>query len=334
MNIAHDHTAPFPVPRAPSSTPGRQAGDVDLPATASINLDDVMFSAKVDFVTLRTLGRIELPKLTGKPKWARREQYKRLTIHDPTPQDLALVASILGPVPVLELEVAVDIRVRPGIAPPDRLALLKRIMVDMFAMQLDPRRGREMTSQFRAFYSWLESGSKVRPFNLRLPPTGAQQLHGGRRDPAQVKAYLKVMDQGCALHPDQWVARVEVRLSGLGLTTHGLDSIAYIPGFRFRKLLMPYFTHVKGTQRSKRSKTLRGPLLETTNAYHHREDVKHWDRSGVGAFVPGGPRQSDKIRLLRNVAVNGRIGQALLRLERQFRVREFVRLADENPRET
>ena len=67
-------------------------------------------------------------------------------------------------------------------------------MVDMFARGLEPSAGPDMAKGFRAIYRHRGGFGTVRPFNRRLPLATDQQLHGGRGDAVQVKAYLKTRD--------------------------------------------------------------------------------------------------------------------------------------------
>lgn len=290
-----------------------------------IDLGMILFSAKIDYVTLQTRGKTKLPALTGKDCWSPKLHYKALGIHDPTPADLVALRSALGSVSVLELEVAVDIRARPGVGLDDRLALLRKIMIQMFAVGLDPSRAEGIRNDFRAFYRRLKDGYAVQPFNMRLPRPTDQLLYGGRGDDCQVKCYLKDIDQGKALKPKDQVARVEVRLSGAGLSLRGIETLDDLFGFKFRKTLMPFFSHIKDTERSKRKGKLSAELRKGVNAYQNKRDRELWRKSGVGAFKSGGHGDAAAVRLVRNSMLNDRIGQALLRLEQQFSQPKFVR---------
>lgn len=292
---------------------------------APIALAMLTFSAKIDYVKISTPGHIPLPELQGRPVWARKTGCNRLTIHDLTPDDLACLSPLLGNATLIELEVAVD--ARTGDVPVERREeLLRRVMVDLFARQLDPSGGPAMVNEFRAFYRRLGAGAIVRPFNRRLPSATDQQLHGGRQDGAQVKCYLKRRDQGQALHARVHSARVEVRLGGTGLAENGLEVLKDLDGFKFRRLLLPYFRHVSSPERRRRtvSPEVQG-LAEALRAAAGRIDLQDWQGAGVGAFQRGGSRHSDAVRLRRNTQVNKRIGEALGRLESQFQLTKSVR---------
>lgn len=294
-----------------------------------VDLSKVTFGAKIDFLTIQTTGKHPLPSLSCKAIWPRRFHGRQLTLHDPKPSDVQHVISCLGAARLLELEIAIDIRPKSGVPLEEREKVLKAAMLGLFAARLDPSSGRAMQNQFRAFYRRLEDGYLVRPFNKALPRETDQQLHGGRRDPAQVKGYLKRQDQSAALPDEKHVARVEVRLSGEGLEAHGLYSLSDLVHFRYRKSLMPYFTHIRGTRRMATKR--RGGLTATGRVLAQKSaemDLEVWDDVGVGGFCPGGRRQDTKVILLADLVVNDRLGQCLTRLEQRFCSEKFVRLSE------
>ena len=209
-----------------------------------------------------------------------------LTVHDATASDIDILISVFGPARLLELEIAVD--VRPGYRATAEAAetFLQAVMVDMFARGLDPSAGDDMAKGFRAFYRRLGAGYILRPFNRRLPLPTDQQLHGGRGDAVQVKAYLKTRDQGVVLAPNKQVARVEVRLGSAGLYGHDLTTLTDMAGFKFRKSLMPYFRHIEGTRpAAPRSGVTRTPLLTLLTNLKHQPDHENFARAGVGGNV-------------------------------------------------
>lgn len=300
------------------------AATLETAQSSEIDLSMLLFSAKIDYVTLQTSGKSKLPALSGKACWSPRLHYKALSIHDPTPADLIALKSALGPAIVLELEVAVDIRARPRVGLDDRLPLLRKIMTQVFAMRLDPSRAKGIRNEFRAFYRRLNSGYIVRPFNMRPPKPSDQLLYGGRSDDCQVKCYLKVIDQGKALKSKDHAARVEVRLSGQGLSLRGIQVLDDLGGFKFRKILMPFFSHIEGTERRKRLGKLSTEMRKGINAYRNKGDRELWSESGVGAFKNGGKGDASNVRLVRDAKINDRIGQALHRLEQQYAQMKFV----------
>lgn len=307
---------------------------------SQIDYKDLRFSAKIDYITIHTSGKITLPPLDGKPKWPRAHHGNRLTVHDATAADINTLVATFGPARLIELEIAIDVRPALSVPVDERAGMLRSVMVNVFARGLEPSGGMGMSKQFRAFFRLLDSGIQVRPFNLVLPRATDQQLHGGRLDAVQVKGYLKTRDQGIALPPSQQVARVEVRMGSEGLLGHDLVRLTDLGGFKFRKNLMPYFSHVAGSKRLIRLKQSNNVLLRLMKAKQHELDQAEFDRVGVGALLKGGKRCDSAVRLTRNIPLNDRLGQALMRLERQFRqlkgidpiYRDWVYEAKDQPR--
>jgi hypothetical protein len=290
--------------------------DLSTVGGASVLMPGLIYSAKIDYITLETPCKLQLPGLMGKAKWPPQHHYRRLTIHDAQFSDLIAMESLYGPIRLLELEIAVDIRPVASLGLKERQSLAERLMVDQLAKQLEPSDGAGMKDHARTFYRRLASGYKVAPFNMRLPCPTDQQLYGWRNDDVQVKAYWKKVDQREKLAPDQHVVRVEVRLSPAGLNLHGLETTADLQNFRFRKSLMPYFRHVQGV-RTPKSKTA-SAMLKLLRDKSSEFDQSHFNAVGVGAFLKGGRRSDQNVLWVRNTGVNNRIGQALMRLERQF----------------
>lgn len=298
----------------------------DQPSIRLVDLEMLTFSAKIDYITIYTPGKVKLPALNGKATWPQKFHGNRLTVHDASPEDINTLIKTFGSARLIELEVAIDVKPRKNVPDAAGDSLLRSVIVDLFARGLEPSAGICMRTEFRAFYRRLESGYIVRPFNKGLPRATDQQLHGGRDDAVQVKVYWKRRDQGVILAPEKQVARVEVRLGALGLDAHDLATLVSLKQFRFRKCLMPYFSHIRGTSRPARSKCEASkPLLTVLRNKQHEIDREHWPQVGVGAFLPGGKRHGEGIRLLRNTKVNNRIGQALTRLQKQLRKTKFVR---------
>jgi hypothetical protein len=276
-------------------------------------LTTLIFSAKIDFVTLITPGKLQLPDIAGTVRWSPKHNWTRFSIHDPSAADIRSVLQVAGQLRMSELEVSVDVSCAPDVPAAARDEQLREVMTNIFARALSPD-PRLITGGFRAAYD----GFGPKPFNLVLPDADAQLLFGHKTDLAQVKAYYKKTDQRRRLESKDWVARVEVALRDEGLHRHRLVVLGDLLGFRYRKELSGYFRHVKDvTRRELRSSKLK-PL--------HRVLVEHSDsrlkaefaRVGVGTTKPGGKFDAASIRATRDRAVNERIGQALLRLERSL----------------
>jgi hypothetical protein len=291
------------------------------------DLSLLSFSARIDYITIRTPEKVNLPALSGKAIWPQAFSGHRLTVHDACAADIEALKNTFGPAGLVEMEVAIDLRLKKCVLPGDREAMLKSVMVDVFARGLEPSAGENMAKGFRAFYRKLETGYMVRPFSKGLPRATDQQLHGGRQDAVQVKGYWKRFDNGKTLPAEKQVARVEVRLGSIGLLGLDLLTLSDVQCFRFRKKLMPYFSHVRGTTRPVRQRrNSSNAMRNLVAAKQHELDQTFMQASGVGAFLSGGKRAGSAVRLMRDTPVNNRIGQALTRLERQFSTTKFVRL--------
>jgi hypothetical protein len=319
----------FPVPPVSAAANGpnvRRTKKRTLRDFGDLKPDDFLLSAKIDFVTIRTTEKVRLPALEGTAIWPKNLNGTVLTVHDATAGDVHALQAFFGSAPLMELEVAVDFRPRPFIPTVDRVPLLQAVFLRQFACELEPSKGEGMVNQFRAFYRRLGPVGINGPFNLRLPLSSDQLLYGGRDDPAQVKCYLKGIDQGKALAASDIVARVEVRLSD-ALPLHHLGCLEDLLGFKFRKSLAPYFRMVSGTKRHKRTK-ITGDLRTLMHDLLDRQDNGLWQQTGVGNFVQNGKGRADRVRLIRNCVINDRIGQALHRLEKQFGRNKSVCLAE------
>lgn len=287
-------------------------------AAGALDLSKLIFKAKIDFFTVHTTGRQELPCLDGRPCWSRKENYRKLSVHDPSPADVACITQHFANPRLAELEVALDIEPR-SVDPAARSATIEALMVDLVARGLAPAVvHKDLAFHFRGAFEGTRAQFRLRPFNRRLPSAQAQQLHGKRHDALQVKSYPKRMDQGRELPLSSHVARVEVRLSGDGLHQHGLVTVVDLVGFSYRKSLMPYFRHVK-TARRPRTRRSEASLLSVLQEKKHEFLLQDWERVGIGTVLTGGRHAGADVRLLRNTPVNNRIGQALLRLERRMR---------------
>lgn len=293
-----------------------------MTTTTAPALSAYRFSAGIDYLKLKGLQKQPLPALDGKAIWPRSAPGK-LTVHDATAADVAQLAKIFQGAFIDELEVRVDIRTsEPLTAELQRIAL-KAFKTEFVAKRLMPVFIDGTNSGFRGAYD--PSIKKTIPYNRRVPDPEAQLLMGHRNDGVQVKSYYKRIDQHKVLSFAQHCIRVEVRLGMTGLEQHDLLTIEDLIGFKFRKQLMPYFTHVSGTRFRKTRKSRRKPVLEVLYAKQVEFDQPHWDRVGVGAFLPGGERKKANLIFKRDIQLNDRVGQALARLERSFAVQKFVR---------
>ncbi|GEM_PF-2260731 len=295
--------------------------------TAPIDLAKLLFSAKIDYVKIRTEGKVELPVLIGTPRWSRKEHYKSLTIHDLARCDIAALGAVLGEATILELEVAIDLRPRPALrlSEDEHEELLRAVMVQLYAMGLNPLERSGVAKNFRGAYHQFGPLGAVVPYNRRLPAATSQQLHGLRLEDSQVKAYLKGQDMRKPLPKEDWTARVEARLAGQSLAERDLTTLSDLLGFGYRKRLMPFLTHMRGTTRMTNCRgKLQGKWLEAIRAWQERHDGELWKQAGVGAFLEGGLGDGTRVRLLRDTKMNDRIGQALTRLESAYAAPDSV----------
>lgn len=289
-------------------------------------LENLRFSAKIDYLSIDGLDRRTLPTLDGRPIWPASKGGDRLTIHDPSPTDLKLLQGMFPDDRISELEVAVDIRSGSRCDGPEQLDMLIRVKTDLVTKGLKPSFAEGTSSGFRGAYKPLKNCYVLAPFNRRVPGSQEQLLYGHRGDGAQVKVYLKGLDQKRPLPTHEHCVRMEVRLGHLGLESHGLKRISDLVGFRFRQELMPYFQHVQGTKRrKKRTHSPESALLRILFQKLNDIDTCHWNTVGVGAFERGGRREHSGKKFERDTVMNQRIGQALLRLQRGLQPEKFVR---------
>ena len=288
-----------------------------------LDLSDFKFTAGIDYITLKGLTKVTLPALSGKPIWPRKFP-GRLTVHDATAKDVRILAELFPNGVIDELEVRVDIRSAKHLTEELQRKALKAFKAEFVAKGLLPDFIEGTNSGFRGAYD--PRIQKTVPYNHRVPTADQQLLMGHRNDGAQVKCYYKRLDQHQVLDVKQHCIRVEVRLNRMALDHHNLLTTENLCGFKFRRELMRYFSHVSGSRPRKVRKSRRTPLLELLHATLEKIDNPHWDRVGIGAFLEGGKRHRANIVFRRDIALNDRIGQALGRLEKSFSAEKFVRL--------
>lgn len=293
-----------------------------MTAKPPLDLSDFKFTASVDYVTLKGLKKGPLPSLDGKTIWSTTTPGK-LTVHDATAADVRSLAEAFPTGFIDELEICVDIRTAQLLTAELQHEALKAFKAEFVAKRLKPKFIHGTNSGFRGAYDHVLK--KTLPYNYRVPTAYQQLLNGHRNDGVQVKCYYKRTDQRTALPVEQHCIRVEVRMNVMGLEHHSLVTVTDLIGFTFRKDLMPYFTHVSGSRLRSTRKTRRTTLLVLLHSKQNELDRPHWDRVGVGAFLPGGKRQKPNLVFKRDIALNNRIGQALGRLERSFSVKKNVR---------
>lgn len=289
----------------------------------TVDLSDFKFTAGIDYITLKGLPKVALPPLSGKAIWPRKFP-GRLTVHDATAKDVRILAELFPNGIIDELEVRVDIRSAKQLTEELQRKALAAFKAEFVAKGLLPDFIAGTNSGFRGAYD--HRIQKTVPYNHRVPKADQQLLMGHRNDGAQVKSYYKRLDQHQYLAVKQHCIRVEVRLNRMALDHHHLLTVRDLCGFKFRRGLMRYFSHVSGSRARKARKSRRTPLLELLHATMEKIDNPYWDRVGIGAFLEGGKRHRANIIFRRDTALNDRIGQALGRLEKSFSAEKFVRL--------
>lgn len=299
---------------------------VALASISTIELDSLIFSAKIDFVTLDGVYGATPQGLDGLPKRPGKYYGRRLTLHDPTQRDLEKLHAAFPNASLAEIEVSVDVAPRAHMEKDDRSAFLAAVKTQLFARRLKPELLADLTSDFRGTYIPRPDGFSLAPFNHRIPASNEQHLHGTKYDDLQVKVYVKVRDNRKALDWRRHVVRVEVRLKSKALIHHRLEKVGDLFGYPLRKELMPHFRHVRGTIRpSARKRSPVRRLLQVLNQRQQQYDDEHWQAFGVGAFLRGGKRVDTDVAFLRDQELNGRIGQALHRLQKRLSKKKFVR---------
>jgi len=281
-----------------------------------IDFDDFEVGAKIDYVTIATPGQCRLPALDGTRKWSRKEHYRRLSIHDPSPGDVHILRNALCNPEILELEVAVDFRPKGMSSREEHSAKLKQVYRDLLA-GLHPYGAILMSRDVMGVFNPFKGG--LEPCDMRLPTTTYQAVWGHRTHPAQVKLYVKEIDQGQGLDWQRHVTRVEVRLSGEGLTAHGLNNLTDLFSFKFRKQLMPYFRTVYGCRRRRKGTAHEPAVMKVVRARRAVVDAETWSELGARGF-----RHDTGVVMQRQIAANNRIGQALGRLELRHAEAKFA----------
>lgn len=290
--------------------------------TAPHGLEQFRFSAKIDYLSVKGLAKGPLPELHGKAKWPRSTPGK-LTVQDCSAADVHTLATLFPTALLDELEVSVDVRTAQNLPPDLQDQALQAFKSGYVAKRLKPTFSEGTNSGFRGAYD--PDHKRLCPFNRRVPKGKEQLLYGHRNDGAQVKCYYKKTDNGRDLQRQERSVRVEVRLGQQGLDQHGVLHLTDLTVFKFRKQLMPYFTHVHGSRHRRVRQAKTKPLLAVLQGKQDQIDQAHWEKVGVGSFQRGGKRETAALVLKRDIELNDRIGQALGRLERSFSVKKFVR---------
>lgn len=280
-------------------------------AAGPIDLSGLELSAKIDFVTVATTSKCELPALSGSIKWPRLFNNRRLTIHDPTPDDLRILVAHLRDPDILELEVAVDLRPSVRDSESDHTDKLHHIYYEVNARLLPWHGARISNTVMGVFNPFKGASGGLEPFDMRRPRKPWQAIYGHRDHPAQVKLYIKTLDQRESLPWQEHVVRTEVRLSGVALADHDLTRLSDLFGFRYRNRLSPYFRLVHDSRRRFRHAASEGGILKVVRRRLEEIDQDTWADVGAPGF-----RDNAKVVMRRDIEANRRFGQALRRIEK------------------
>lgn len=281
-------------------------------AAGDIELQELCFSAKIDFLSFSSTAEVSLPAIVGRvhrpssPPGA-------FTIHDAQPQDVLALASIAEIDRITTLEVAVDIRPCPyGKSAKSWMPVLRALAHDYVPRHLEPSYAPYINTQYRAY----DLGEKRGPFNRKSVPPGATLCYGHKSHPVRVKSYLKLEDNKQPLPSHQYSVRVEVTLEQPVLDKVALVKPIDLLTFPLRRSLSPYFTFMSGVRRKAAGPKDISAIVNPKVLAARDQEV--WDGHGVGGFLPGGMGDVGKVRFIRHQDLNNRVGQALGRLEQQL----------------
>lgn len=202
--------------------------------------------AAIDYVTFELDETQDLPiRVEGKIK--RHDSGKGFTVHDPTPSDLLVLAGYK----LVRVEVAIDLWPKRSVAKVERshqLVLIHRFVCSRLwsfdgpgiypVYRVSPAPGESYKPKYLDEHGDAEG--------WRLPLTHETLYQGHRYDYrwqrlnvpswAQVKLYLKLVDQGQDLSEEQRRVRTEVTIAQEGLHVLKISSTADLLKFNYREL--------------------------------------------------------------------------------------------------
>lgn len=301
-----------------------------------LNLDCLDCRAVIDYLTVAYPEKhpAVLPLLAGRPKWHRPKgaSASELTVHDPSPKDVALLVGKLGNPLLMKLELSVDFSPKKTVNDADREALLS----DTFVALAARFRPEDMTPWGYGLRGGLSrAGQKPLPFHKRLPKPDEELIYGGRGNYLQSKLYLKRVDQGVPLPPNEHRVRMELTMRrGALMTEFALDRLDDLVGYPYRATFTKHFRVVAGPRLR-----LNRPLDPKEQDKRERKMNWAWAKAGVGKFAvaPDLPPDTilmdakqiraraseqlpwDRYVLMRHQGANEKIGSAFRNLERRMR---------------
>lgn len=297
-------------------------------------VDELKFSAKIDYVTFNKWGlKIDLPPLTGTPKWIRIKYTDdwMLSIHDPTAADIKIIVKEMENPTLFAFEMALDIEPKESLDPVSRIQFLE-LLFTAVAARFRPEDKALWDYGLRGGVSGR--GQKPQALERRFPRPNESVLYGHRGDFMQPKLYLKIMDQGKDLPPSSHRVRMEVSLRGWACGRFGLSTANDLLGYPYRK---KFTTHFRIIDRPE-VKLLQG-MTDFDFKKRTKQMLRAWLTAGVGKFtVEAKPRDdifptvvarikarakaqlpSHQFKMMRDQEANAKIGAALLGLERRFK---------------
>lgn len=294
-----------------------------MDTTAEFDLTRFRLHASIDFVTIRTRGKCGLPALFGKAKWVVSENYKMLTIHDLRPADVAPLLGVFPDARILEIEVAVDLIPIREVTDPDVRRQLIEAAHRFIALHAQPFDHPLMKGRSASTYIPRRRG--ICPFNYRKPAPDEQLLYALRYHPAQVKGYFKKKDNRQPVPEARQGMRLEVALRQEACESVGLTTLEDLIGFRFRRLLSPFFrmADLPVCTRKRTTRWENNMAEDWRDKERRREIARVWPQHGVQGIL-GHEKLPGHVRFTRMTEVNQRIGKSLNRLQDEFGCIEAV----------
>lgn len=298
-------------------------------------VDDLAFSAKIDYLTLGPYpAKTKLPDLVGSievvPPNRNTGRRRWLTVHDPVRDDIIALDSVLGLALVVGLEIAVDLRPK-GVNDPERAKwLLEQTFLSMAA---------RFRPEDQAFWDHSKRGAvknrggNVEPLERRQARLGEEVIYGGRHEDMQAKLYLKTLDHGAELPLAEHSVRMEITLSRWACKVSGIDHLADLLGYPYRK---KFTTHFRVIDRPElRAAAKLDPAERERRA---KRMMRAWSNAGVGKFAVGDRLREDDLiqagkrvkararaqlphdqyKLIRDQRANAKVGVALMNLQRRM----------------
>lgn len=291
-------------------------------------LSQLTFSANIDYLSVSHVRRQPTWPTTGRMAWKSSSHETEFTIHDPSGEDLALLALVYPKGLITGLQVSVDIKPKKFPGDREHLKALKSILSEYVAKGLSPRSTKGVNRAFPGVYEACEQGGyDLIPPNRPLRGVKDQSLYGERCDGVRVEACIMLdRDEERAANVAALHIRLEVRLGPCGLQYHGLESIGNLEGFKFHTKLVPYLQHACDTRPRQWcwSEAEVRRLLAIMDKHRVPTTYPYWESVGASEYGRGGSSERERLLSYRHMAINRRIGMALRRLQVDFAATAFA----------